>query len=159
MEDSPNNQNHTPWEKLNKDQTLKIAGRWSTLQMGKFVVLLIVFALLSLQPIIADFYKNEQDVRKSEILKSEKQSESALELAKAAISEVAILSARQGELKAENETLRRQSSELKEALAILNEKYKEMEIAYNLALEEKKKLELRIDELFKTTLKNPIKTQ
>ena len=143
-----------PWEKLNKNQTAKIAARWSTLQMGKFVVLLIVFSLLSLQPLVTQYQKGVEISKTAENLKAEKQSESALELAKAAIAQVTLLSSQQGQLKAENESLRKESTNLKESFDILRKKYQELEASYALAIEEKKKLENRIDQLFRNQSDN-----
>ncbi len=112
--------------------------------------LLLTLAAVSVmaQPIWQIYYKNQDAVRASEDLKVEKNAESALAMSKAAISEVAILSSKYGELKVENVALREKLESLTKEYADLLQKYKGMEISYLKAIEEKNKLEARIDELF-----------
>jgi hypothetical protein len=142
MEDQP----QIDWEKMTPGQRSR--SQAGLVKVNGFKALLFAIALVA-QPIWQAYFKDQDMARASEIIKNEKQAESALSLSKAAISQVTILSSQLGELKSENETLRRELVILTDKYTDLTQKYKDMETSYVQTLEEKKILELRIDELFK----------
>lgn len=130
------------WKEMSLEQRGSIATLFAKINGLKMLLAVLVSAAMLAQPLWQSYYKNQSESRTAEMLKTEKQAESAMALSKAAISEVTALSAQQGELKAENLNLRRE-------LATLTEKYKQLEQDYVQTLQEKKILEARIDELFK----------
>ena len=130
------------WDRMSKSQQQSTAIGLARKSMFRLILLSLIALSAGAQPLWQAYFKNEDQIRNSEIVKFSKESESALALSKVAISEVSLLSSKMGELKLENENLRK-------SLADLTEKYQEMEKAYSSTLEEKKKLEERIDELFK----------
>lgn len=130
------------WDKMTKSQQQLTAVNLARTSMFRLILVSLIALSAGAQPLWQAYFKNEDQIRNSEIVKFSKESESALALSKVAISEVSLLSSRMGELKLENENLRK-------SLADLTDKYREMEKAYSSTLEEKKKLEERIDELFK----------
>ena len=130
------------WDKMTASQQQSTAVNLARTSMFRLILVSLIALSAGAQPLWQAYFKNEDQIRNSEIIKFSKESESALALSKVAISEVSLLSSKMGELKLENENLRK-------SLADLTDKYKEMEKAYSSTLEEKKKLEIRIDELFK----------
>lgn len=130
------------WKEMSPAQRGSIATLFAKIDGLKALLMAVVGAALLAQPIWQTYYKNQSEARSAENLRTEKQAEAAIALSKAAISEVTALSAQQGELKAENQNLRRE-------LASLTEKYKQLEHDYVETLEQKRQLEARIDELFK----------
>ncbi len=122
--------------------------------------LLLTLAAVSVmaQPIWQIYYKDQDSARASENLKVEKNAESALAMSKAAISEVAILSTKYGELKVENMALKEKLESLTREYTDLLAKYKHMEEAYSVTLVEKRKLEARIDELFSKHANDKVET-
>ncbi len=145
MEDKPT---QVHWTRMDKGQQGKVASFLAQIDGFRAVLLTLVAATLAAQPLWQAYYKNQDSARALESVKAEKQSESAMVLAKAAISEVTILSSKYGELKVENESLKDKLEVLTKDYADLSEKYRIMELAYTDALAEKKKLEERIDSLF-----------
>jgi len=135
------------WKEMSLEQRGSIATLFAKINGLKMLLAVLVSAAMLAQPLWQSYYKNQSESRTAEMLKTEKQAESAMALSKAAISEVTALSAQQGELKAENLNLRRE-------LATLTEKYKQLEQDYVQTLQEKKILEARIDELFRKHVKN-----
>ena len=137
------------YNEMSPSQRNKVATFFAKIYGIRALLFTIAAAAVMAQPIFLMVYKDRDAVRTAESLKLEKQSDSALALSKAAISEVTQLSAQYGEVKTENEMLRRQFEDLSKKYTDLMDKYKAMESAYHQTLEEKKILEARIDELFK----------
>lgn len=137
------------YSRMSKDQQGKAASWLAKIYGFRILLLTFAAAVVMAQPIFLIVYKDNDSIRAAEALKVEKQSDSAFALAKAAISEVTQLSAQYGEVKTENEMLRRQFEDLSKKYVDLMQKYKELESSYYKALEEKKLLEARIDELFR----------
>lgn len=142
MEDQP----QIDWKAMTPEQRSK--SQAGLVKVNGFKALLFAIALVA-QPIWQAYFKDQDLARASEIIKNEKQAEAALSLSKAAISQVTILSSQLGELKSENQNLRQELASLTDKYTDLTQKYRAMETSYVETLEEKKKLEARIDELFK----------
>lgn len=141
MED-PQNPNDIPWEKLSPAQAERTASKLASVSVWRFAALTLVAVGLALQPILNAYYQNENDARNVDIQLNKSQSESALALSTSAISQITELSAKLGELRNEN-------TSLKETLKVLTEKYNQLLVSYTAALSEKKEMEQRIDQLFK----------
>lgn len=137
---------------MNEKQKGEAASWLAKIYGFRVIIFTFAAAVVMAQPIFLIVYKDRDLIRAAENLKIEKQSDSAFALSRAAISEVTQLSAQYGEVKTENEMLRRQFEDLSKKYTDLMEKYKEMEKAYHSTLEEKKALEARIDELFRKHL-------
>lgn len=137
------------YDKMNEKQKGEAASWLAKIYGFRVIIFTFAAAVVMAQPIFLIVYKDRDLIRAAENLKIEKQSDSAFALSRAAISEVTQLSAQYGEVKTENEMLRRQFEDLSKKYVDLMQKYEEMEKAYHQTLEEKKNLEVRIDELFK----------
>ncbi len=137
------------YDRMNSQEQGKAASWLAKIYGFRVIIFTFAAAVVMAQPIFLIIYKDRDLMRAAESLKIEKQSDSAFALSKAAISEVTQLSAQYGEVKTENQMLRRQFEDLSKKYTDLMEKYNEMEKAYHQTLEEKKLLENRIDELFK----------
>ena len=140
------------YDRMNEKQRGEAASWFAKIYGFRAIILTFAAAVVMAQPIFLMFYKDRDLARAAENLKIEKQSDSAFALSRAAISEVTQLSAQYGEVKTENENLRRQFDELTKKYNDLMEKYHQMETAYHQTLGEKRTLEGRIDELFKKHL-------
>jgi predicted nuclease with TOPRIM domain len=138
---APQKENLTSEKERNEPLSIQIKG---------FRALLIALATASVvaQPVWQLYYKDQDSARALEGLKAEKNAESAMSMARAAITEVTNLSSKYGELKSENMSLKEKLDVLSAEYTKLLEKYKEIEAAYAKALEEKKALEARIDQFF-----------
>ena len=142
------------WEMMTPDQQNRTAKQLANVKVYKNLSLVFASLFVCSQPLLSLYFSNQEAARTNEIALNKTRSESAMAISAAAIHQVTELSSKQGELKAENESLRREYALLKVSFEELSKKYKELEIAYRQTLEEKKALEARIDQLFKNQSEN-----